>query len=259
MRNIKLTIEYDGTGYHGWQSQVNAAAVQDVLCLAIKKLTGEEIILTGSSRTDAGVHALGQAANFFTASRIPAEKFAFALNSVLPEDIVIRKSEEVGKDFHSRFSAVGKRYRYLIFNSPFRSALLRQRAWHVFYPLDVDAMEQGAKHFLGMNDFKAFMASGSSVKTTVRTISDISISSFPDPTLALEIAGDGFLYNMVRIIAGTLVEVGYGKIRPQDIPDIIISGDRKKAGKTAPAHGLYLMEVYYRTGDGSLFDNWLPT
>ncbi|OGO80217.1 MAG: tRNA pseudouridine(38-40) synthase TruA [Clostridiales bacterium GWC2_40_7] len=262
MRNIKLIIEYDGTGYHGWQSQINATAVQDVVGSAIKKLTGEEITLTGSSRTDTGVHALGQVANFLTASRIPEDKFAYALNSMLPEDIVIRKSEEADTDFHSRYSAKGKRYRYLFFSSPFPSALLRYRAWHVKNRLNIDAMSAGAKHFLGIHDFKAFMATGSSVKSTVRTVSSISIGIHGDgssvfneqiqenrpsacPTLVLEIAGDGFLYNMVRIIAGTLVQVGCGKIKQEDIPGVIEGGDRKKAGKTAPAHGLYLMEVYY--------------
>ncbi len=345
MRNIKLTIEYDGTGYHGWQSQINAAAVQDVVSSAVKKLTGEEIGLSGSSRTDTGVHALGQVANFFTASKIPADKFAFAINTMLPEDIVIRRSEEVHPEFHSRFSAKGKKYRYLIYNSAFPTALLRHRAWHVVYRLDPAAMEEGAGHFLGTHDFKAFMATGSSAKTTVRTISSISVNVMSaetgliyketgtvpvynrkkesytgtvlasdlasketdsagrdmgstdsemaftsgqtqknhppvfldytdrEPTftsdkipenhllvfqtdktqenrplvsqVALEIAGDGFLYNMVRIIAGTLVQVGYGKIKPEDVPAIIEGGDRKKAGKTAPAHGLYLVEVYY--------------
>ena len=251
MRNIKLTIEYDGTGYHGWQSQINAIAVQDVITLAIKKLTGEEITLSGSSRTDTGVHALGQVAGFLTASNIPAEKFAYALNSMLLKDIVIRKSEEADMDFHSRFSAKGKKYRYLIFNSTFPSALLRHRAWHVLYDLNIGAMAESAKHFLGTHDFKAFMATGSCVKSTVRTISSISVNEQDKGTgalsrlISLEIAGDGFLYNMVRIIAGTLIEVGYGKIKPEDVPEIIKGGDRKKAGKTAPAHGLYLMEVFY--------------
>ncbi len=256
MRNIKLTIEYDGTGYHGWQSQINAVAVQDVITSGLKKLTGEAVSLSGASRTDTGVHAFGQVANFFTASRIPADKFAFALNSMLPKDIVIRSSEEVGEDFHSRFSSTGKSYRYLFYNSAFPSALERHRAFHVLYPLDRAAMEEGAKYFLGTHDFRAFMATGSSVKTTVRTINDISVRQLagqwegsrlqqPGAMLSMEIAGDGFLYNMVRIIAGTLVQVGAGKIKPEDVPGIIEAGDRKKAGKTAPAHGLYLLEVYY--------------
>lgn len=245
MRNIKLTIEYDGTCYHGWQSQENAATVQDVVTSAVRKLTGEEVSLTGSSRTDTGVHAYGQVANFRTESRIPPEKFAFALNSMLPEDISIRRSEEVDPEFHARFSARGKKYRYLIHNTSHRSALLRHRAWHVVYPLDIGNMTEASRYFLGTHDFKAFMATGSSAKTTVRTIHEISVIRLPDNQIAIEIAGDGFLYNMVRIIAGTLAYVGYGKIDPKDVPAIIDEGDRRKAGKTAPAHGLYLVEVYY--------------
>lgn len=253
MRNIKLIIEYEGTGYHGWQSQVNAAAIQDVLSSAIEKLTGEKTSLTGSGRTDTGVHALGQVANFHTASNIPADKFTYALNSILPDDIVVKKSEEADESFHSRFSAIGKKYKYLFYNSALPSALLRHRAWHIYHSLDTGAIAEGAKYFLGTHDFKAFMSTGSSIKSTIRNINEISIISestkmgmnIMNSNLCLEIAGDGFLYNMVRIIAGTLVQIGYGKIRPEYISEIIESGDRKKAGKTAPAHGLYLVEVYY--------------
>lgn len=244
MRNIKLTIEYDGTAYHGWQSQVNAAAVQDIVTKAVGKLTGECSSITGSSRTDTGVHALGQVCNFLTESTIPADKFAFALNTLLPEDITVQKSEEVSADFHSRFSTRGKKYRYLFYNSVFPSALLRNRAYHVFYPLNVDAMEQAARHFVGTHDFAAFCATGSSVKTTVRTITEASVME-NGRLVEFSIAGDGFLYNMVRIIAGTLVEVGFGRVKPDAVPDIIAGLDRKKAGRTAPAHGLYLVEVYY--------------
>jgi tRNA pseudouridine38-40 synthase len=243
-RNIKLTIEYDGTNYHGWQSQINAVTVQDTLTNALKKLTGEDCELTGSSRTDMGVHALGHVANFFTSSAIPADRFSYALNSVLPEDIVIIKAEEVSPEFHSRFQAKGKKYRYLIYNSKYRSALHRNRAWHIRGALDLDAMQTAAEAFLGEHDFFAFMASGSSVKTTVRTIYDISLVK-KDELLEFEIQGNGFLYNMVRIIAGTLVYVGMGKIKAEEVSGIIQSKNRKLAGKTAPAHGLYLVEVYY--------------
>ena len=272
MRNIKLTIEYDGTAYHGWQSQVNAAAIQDVVGAAVNRLIGEACTLYGSSRTDAGVHAYGQVANFRTASGVPADKFAFALNTLLPRDIAIVKSEEVNPDFHARFSARGKKYRYLYYNSVFPSALLRNRAWHVYYPLDGDAMREASRHLLGTHDFLAFSASGSSVKTTVRTLSSIAIredlqgdgcvkrlcpeaedlppAGIPGQgtcsrVLALEVEGDGFLYNMVRIIAGTLAEVGYGRIKPDAVPDILESRDRKRTGLTAPPQGLYLMEVRY--------------
>ncbi len=264
-RNIKLTLEYDGTAYHGWQSQENAVTVQDTVTAAVCRLTGESSSLTGSSRTDTGVHALGFVCNFFTDSTIPADKFSYALNTLLPDDIVVKKSEEVSPEFHSRFSTKGKKYCYLINNSTFPSALLRYRAYHVYYPLDIDAMNEAARNFTGTHDFYAFSASGGSAKTTVRTISDASVRcisqgdsmsehthtvtkglSLPDGRLIeISIMGDGFLYNMVRIITGTLVEVGFGKLKPEDIPGIIESLDRRRAGRTAPAHGLYLSEVFY--------------
>lgn len=255
MRNIKLTIEYDGTNYHGWQSQTNAVTVQYVVKRAIESLTGEDCDLVGSSRTDVGVHALGQVANFHTNSGIPGEKFAYALNNLLPEDIVIRESEDVSPDFHARFSSKGKKYRYLIYNSRKPSALLRNRAALVHLPLDIEAMQKALPYFLGRHDFSAFRASGSDTKTSERTITGISISensnALPGPCskdsklIELEVSGDGFLYNMVRIIAGTLIYVGNGKIKYDDIPAIIESRDRRRAGQTAPAHGLYLVEVYF--------------
>lgn len=244
MRNIKLTIEYDGTDYHGWQSQINAAAVQDTVTRAVNGLTGESCSITGSSRTDTGVHALGQVCNFFTESTIPADKFALALNTKLPKDVVIRKSEEVSTDFHSRFSTTGKKYKYIYFNSTYPSALLRNRAYHVYYPLDTEAMSRAAGYFTGTHDFIAFSATGSSVKTTVRTITQAAVERNGE-LVEFTVTGNGFLYNMVRIIAGTLVEVGFGRIKPEAIPGIIAGLDRKKAGRTAPAQGLYLVEIYY--------------
>ena len=244
MRNIKLTIEYDGTAYHGWQSQINAETVQDVVTDAVNKLTGGKNSLTGSSRTDTGVHAMGQVCNFFTDSAIPADKFAYALNTLLPDDIVVCNSEEVNQVFHARFSTKGKKYRYLIYDTTFPSALLRHRAYHVFYPLDAGKMKQAAEYFKGTHDFIAFSAAGGSVKTTVRTIMEADVERKGD-IIEFSVVGDGFLYNMVRIIAGTLVEVGFGKLRPEDIPGIIAGRNRRKAGRTAPAHGLYLVEVYY--------------
>ncbi|MCX8131355.1 MAG: tRNA pseudouridine(38-40) synthase TruA [Clostridia bacterium] len=244
MRNIKLTIEYDGTNYHGWQSQQNAVTVQDTVIKAVRRITGEEVNLTGSSRTDTGVHAYGQVANFFTESRIPVNKFPLALNSALPDDVVVRDAEEVEEEFHSRFSSKGKKYRYLICNSTVPSALMRNRAFFVPGGLDIKAMDRASRHFLGKHDFSAFKATGSSVKSNERTITDVSLRSNGE-LIEFEIQGDGFLYNMVRIIAGTLVYVGLGKINADDIPAIIRGGDRRKAGKTAPAHGLYLVEVHY--------------
>lgn len=244
MRNIKLIIEYDGTDYHGWQSQQNAVAVQDVVRKAIKKLTGEDVTLTGSSRTDTGVHAYGQVANFMTDSRIPADRFCYAINTNLPEDIAIKSSVEVDESFHARFSTKGKKYRYLIYNHPVPPALLCHRAWHEPRIVDFEAMKQAAPDFLGEHDFSAFKATGSDVKTNERTITYVDLKK-EDELITFEIAGNGFLYNMVRIIVGTLVDVGLGKIPADSISKIIESRDRRQAGMTAPAHGLYLVEVYY--------------
>lgn len=245
MKNVKLTIEYDGTNYHGWQRQSNAKTVQEVIEKAIRGLTGEEVEINGSSRTDQGVHAYGQVANFFTRSSIPHDRFSYALNRMLPEDIVIRNSEEVSMDFHARYSSTGKKYRYLIYNSRFPSAIFRNRAYHVSHDLNVDNMKKAISFFIGTHDFSAFKATGSSVKTSVRTIYDANLTRVDD-NIWFEVSGDGFLYNMVRIIAGTLVDVGMGRIKAEDIPGIIESHDRKRAGRTAPPQGLYLVEVYYK-------------
>jgi len=244
MRNIKLTIEYDGTNYNGWQSQKNGNGIQDIIKKGIKNLTCEEVNLTGSGRTDAGVHAYGQIANFHTQCNIPAERFYLALNSKLPEDIVIKESEEVDIDFHARFSAKTKTYRYLIYNWPLPSALLRKRVYHIPYKLDLNAIKLAASYFIGTHDFSSFMAKGSCVKTTVRTIKDITVDK-KDKLIEIEITGDGFLYNMVRIIAGTLVDVGIGKLQTGDIKNIIECRKREKAGKTLPPWGLYLVRVEY--------------
>lgn len=244
MKNIKLTIEYDGTKYHGWQIQSNVTTVQGVVMRAIHGLTGEKINLIGCSRTDVGVHAFGQVANFTTESGIPPDRFSYALNRMLPEDIVIKNSEEVSGDFHSRYCAKGKTYKYLFYNSTFPSAILRNRAYHVSHELNVEAMKQSAHHFLGTHDFSAFRASGSDAKTSERTITELLLSENKD-TVEMTITGDGFLYNMVRIIAGTLTEVGAGKLKPADIPGIIESRDRRSAGRTAPSHGLYLVCIHY--------------
>ncbi len=255
MRNIKLVIEYDGTSYHGWQSQNNALAVQDVIEKAIMTLTGEKCKLIGSGRTDAGVHAIGQVANFITNSKIPPEKFSYALNNILPDDIVIKSSEQVPGSFHARYSAIGKKYRYVIYNSRQRSALLRNRAYFVPYDLDIPSMEKAMKYFVGTHDFAAFKAADSTEKSSIRTITDTWLKKEGE-IVTFEIAGDGFLYNMVRIIAGTLVEVGMGKIAADDIPHIIESRDRRKAGRTAPPHGLYLVEVYYPEQKNEMTDDY---
>lgn len=244
MKNVKLTIEYDGTNYHGWQSQNNSLAIQDIINAAVYKLTGEKVTVNGSSRTDAGVHAYGLAANFNTSSSIPSERFCYALNTMLPPDVVVVKSEEVPEEFHARFSSKGKKYRYLIHNSAFPSALLRNRAYHFSKHLDESKMQEAAKFFIGSHDFTAFMAAGSTAKTTVRTIYNVKVKR-EEELVTFEVEGNGFLYNMVRIMTGTLIEVGYGKIRTCDMDSIILSKNRKLAGRTAPAHGLYLLEIYY--------------
>lgn len=244
MRNIKLIIEYDGTNYFGWQKQPNQISVQETIEEAIEKITKEKVDIYGSGRTDRGVHARGQVANFLTDSRIPGEKFKDAINSVLAADIAITYSEEVDQSFHSRYSAKGKEYRYVFYNRRVPSPLLRNFAYHVPQKLHFDLMQEAADDLIGTHDFIAFMASGSSVKDTIRTIYNVHLSKDHE-MIELRINGDGFLYNMVRIIAGTLVDIGIGKIDSKCIPEIISSKDRKNAGHTAPPHGLYLEKVLY--------------
>ncbi|NLY42983.1 MAG: tRNA pseudouridine(38-40) synthase TruA [Clostridiaceae bacterium] len=239
-----LKMEYDGTNYHGWQRQENAITVQETLEKALKKITKEEITVIGCSRTDAGVHALGYVCNFHTSSKIPAEKMPYALNSVLPEDIVVYDCREVPRDFHARFWAKGKKYRYRIYNGKYPSAFERNYAYYWPYTLDVECMKEAAKLFIGEHDFRAFMATGSRVKDTVRNVFDLSVEKKGDEII-IEISANGFLYNMVRIIAGTLLYAGVGKIDVERIEYIIKTGDRKEAGITAAPQGLYLVEVYY--------------
>lgn len=248
MRRIHLIVEYDGTDYAGWQRQSNAMTVQEKLEDAVKKLTGETVCVHGASRTDAGVHALGQSAHFDTESRIPADKFSFALNTILPPDIRVSRSGEVSEAFHSRFSGKGKRYRYLFYAAPHAGALNRRTHAHVIYPLDVDRMRAEAQSLVGKHDFAAFAASGSVVKDTVRTIYRADIER-EGAEICLIVEGNGFLYNMVRIIAGTLVGVGSGKLAPGAFERAIESGNRLDLGVTAPAHGLTLMEVFYDPAD----------
>ncbi len=245
MRKIKLKIEYDGTNYHGWQIQKNANSVQETIERAISKLLGEEVGIVGCSRTDVGVHAYGQVAHFATDSSIPGDKFSYAINNLLPSDIVIQQSEEVSEEFHSRYSAKGKKYRYLIYNGAHASAIMRNRTYHVRPELDFEKMRKAAKYFIGQHDFAAFQATGGQVRSTVREIYDMELLRKEDNLISVEVSGNGFLYNMVRIIAGTLVYVGMDKIDADEIHEIIDSLDRTRAGKTAPSEGLYLMEIYY--------------
>ncbi|ADL06943.1 tRNA pseudouridine(38-40) synthase TruA [Thermosediminibacter oceani] len=242
--NVKILLEYDGTNYHGWQKQNNALSVQEVLEKAIYALTGERVSIIGAGRTDAGVHARGQVANFRTNTRIPVERLPYAINSKLPEDIAVKGAEAVPDDFHARYSAKAKVYTYSIYNAPFPSPLLRRYSYFFPLPLDVEAMRRAAKAFIGVHDFAAFRASGSSVKTSVRNITRLDVKKC-GKLLTIEVEADGFLYNMVRIIAGTLLEVGTGKKDPEEIPSIIESRDRERAGVTLPAHGLCLEKVIY--------------
>ena len=265
MRNIVITLEYDGSYFHGWQSQQNADSVQDAVADAIYRLDGTPVNLIGAGRTDAGVHARGQVANFFTESHIPADKYAYALNAILPRGVVCLRSAEAPPDFHARFSARSKTYSYLILNRRQPSALYRYRAWHVPLPLDIDAMRESASCFIGEQDFRAFMSSGSQVRSTVRKITNLEIDACPINSpknllfqseqaryreetgcfIKLSIEANGFLYNMVRIITGTLVYAGQGRLGSNDVRRALSSGDRNAAGKTAPPQGLCLEYVNY--------------
>ena len=244
MRNIKLTIEYDGTSYGGWQKQKNNRTIQQCIEEAIKLLTGEDVELIGSSRTDAGVHAKGMVANFITNSQIPADKFREAINTKLPDDIGIIKSEEVDKNFHSRYDSKGKTYCYTLVNRYEKVCIGRNYVYQVRDELNYNLMKEAAKYFLGKHDFKAFKTNGSSVKTSVRTINGLELELKGD-VIKIFVSADGFLYNMVRIIVGTLIEVGKGKIKPEDIESIIKNGDRSKAGPCVPPNGLVLEKVFY--------------
>ena len=245
MRNIKLVIEYDGRGFNGWQKPPNKLNIQGEIENAIFQITGEKVDLIASGRTDAGVHSLGQTANFKTNSNIPIEKMAIAINSKLKRSIRIQNAEEVEERFHSRYSVKSKRYRYTINNSEFGSAIYRDMEYHFPIKLDIDKMKKAAKYFEGEHDFKAFKASGTSSKSSVRKIYKAEVIKAENNRIYIELTGNGFLYNMVRIIAGTLVYVGTGKILPEEIPEIIEAGERIRAGKTLPPNGLCLMEVIY--------------
>ena len=244
MRNIKLTIEYDGKDFNGWQKQPTKLNIQGEIERAIKEITGEEVDLIASGRTDAGVHSLGQVANFKTNSTLPIDKFPVAINSKLKKSIRIQKAEEVEERFHSRYNCKQKTYRYIIDNTDEGSAIYRNLEYYIPIKLDVDKMRKAIKYFEGEHDFKGFKASGTSSKSSVRTIYKTNIEKI-DGKIIIELTGNGFLYNMVRIISGTLVDVGMGKIEPEEIPEIIAAKDRTKAGKTLPPHALYLVRVEY--------------
>ncbi len=244
MRNIKLILEYDGTNYAGWQVQPNGASIQEIVQKAIAEITGEpDVRLIGSGRTDAGVHAAGQVAHFKTTSNIPAADLVRAINTKLPEDIAVLRAEDVPDDFHARYSARSKTYRYTILNAAVRRPLERHRAWLVRAPLDLAAMRRAAAALVGTHDFAAFQSKPQG-KSSVRTVTRLDIVA-DGSRIDIWISANGFLYNMVRAIAGTLIEVGLGKIPPDAVAELLESRNRSAAGPTAPPQGLCLMEVQY--------------
>lgn len=242
-------MEYDGTRYAGWQRQQQVPTIQGELERALLQLTGAPTEVFGCSRTDGGVHALNHVSNFKTASAIPADRFCYALNARLPADIVVKASSEAEENFHARFSCEGKRYLYQIYCCNTKPALLANRAWFTPAVLDVEAMAQAARAFIGEFDFQSFQAVGSTARTTVRKMTDACVYEREIPErgklVCFEIAGTGFLYNMVRIMTGTLLDVGKGRKQPEEMQKIIQGLDRRLAGPTAPPQGLYLKEVYY--------------
>ena len=245
MRRIKLTIAYDGTNYCGWQVQPNGITIEEVINKALKKLSGENIQVIGASRTDSGVHAMGNVAVFDTETTIPAEKIAMALNQRLPEDIVIVQSEEVPLDFHPRYCDCSKTYEYHIINTRIPMPTKRLTNYFVSYTLDIDKMRQAASYLIGEHDFVSFCNIRTDVENTVRTIQELDIITNGDE-ITIRITGNGFLYNMVRIIVGTLVRVGRGFYGPEKVKEILEARDRKAAGVTAPAHGLILTKIEYK-------------
>lgn len=244
MKNIMLTLEYDGTNYSGWQIQENANSIQAEIQKAIYTLTKKEVTLIGAGRTDAKVHALGQVANFFIETSIPGESFKYALNEYLPEDIKAVYSNEVPKDFHARFSAIKKRYRYKIYLSDVERPLLRNYAYQIDRNLDINKMKEASKYLIGTHNFTSFEGRRSFTKSKIRTLHSIEIHK-RDEFIDIVVEGESFLRNMVRIITGTLVEVGTGKKNPSEIKLILEAQDRRLSGHTAPPQGLYLEKVFY--------------
>ena len=263
-RNILLTIEYDGTCFYGWQRQPHARTVQGELEKVLSKVCGIPVKINGTSRTDAGVHALGQQASFKGTFGIPTDRLKMAVNNMLSggkqsrekcSDVRIKDVKEMPEDFHARFDSKGKKYRYLISCADEPDIFRRNYCYQVKEELDTEAMKKAAGYIAGTHDFACFQSAGGNVReTTVRTVYSLDIKE-DGKDISIEIAGDGFLYNMVRIITGTLVEVGKGRKKPEELKDIIESRDRTKAGHTAPAEGLYLVEVYYDEKESEAFSD----
>ncbi len=245
IRTFKLTIEYDGTRYHGWQRQKGDRTLQGEIERALETMTGRKIVLNGSGRTDAGVHAYGQTAHFKCETRLSPDVFQKGLNSLLDADIVIRNCREVNPAFHARFDVHRKTYHYRIRNRPLPSALERLYVWHIRLPLNLAAMAEAAACLSGEHDFKAFEGAGSPRAHTRRRIFQSEIARGPEGLVTFQVSADGFLRYMVRNIVGTLVDVGSGKTTVLEFQNILTSGDRGRAGATAPPHGLYLMQVDY--------------
>lgn len=241
---VQLLVAYDGTNYCGWQVQPNGVTIESELNKALSGLFGRSIEVSGASRTDAGVHSLGNVAVFDVDTRMPAEKIAFALNQRLPEDIVVQGSREVPSDWHPRYQSSKKTYEYRILNRTFRMPTRRLDTYFYYHPLDVEKMQQAADYLVGEHDFKSFCAANAQVKSTVRTIYSCTVKREGD-VVAIRITGNGFLYNMVRIIAGTMIRIGAGEMPPRAMKDILAACDRNTAGPTAPAHGLTMIGVEY--------------
>ncbi len=242
---VKLVVAYDGTNYCGWQIQPNGVTIESVLNQHLSELLKEDIVVTGASRTDSGVHSLGNVAIFDTNTRMPAEKISFALNQKLPADIVVQDSCEVPADWHPRYQKGKKTYEYRILNKTFRNPTRRLDTYFYHYALDVERMQKAANYLIGEHDFKSFCAVGAQVKSTIRTVYDCKVVKESD-IITIRVEGNGFLYNMVRIIAGTLIKVGAGDLAPEDMPKILEACDRSASGPTAPAHGLTMIGIEYQ-------------
>lgn len=248
MRNIKLELAFDGTNYHGWQRQNNNPTVQEEIEKAIERITCEFSSVLGCSRTDAGVHAENYVCNFTSNTSIDCFRLPLALNAVMPKDIRIYRAEDVPMEFHATLDATEKTYKYLVKNAAHQNPFLRNYAWHYPHTVDVDLMKSVIPHFCGTHDFTSFMCTDSDAKSPVRTVKSLSVEQ-KDDLLEFSITADGFLYNMVRIIVGTLIYVGNQKIPAEDIPMIMDAKDRRLAGVTAPAHGLRLYRIVYKGGE----------
>jgi len=245
VKRIKLVVAYEGTEYCGWQIQPSGITIEEVLNRTLSELLGEEIKVTGASRTDSGVHSLGNVAVFDTDTRIPPEKICYALNQRLPEDIVVQSSCEVPEDFHPRHCYSEKTYEYRILNRKIPMPTLRRDTYFYYRNLNVDHMQKAAQYLVGKHDFKSFCSVRTAVEDTVREILSCTVEKSPEDIITIRVTGTGFLYNMVRIIAGTLISVGIGELAPEAIPEILEKKDRSAAGPTAPAHGLTMIGIKY--------------